>query len=687
MNDLNNEKYTKEDIDSAITKLRFNSDCSEFKTLVSKGFDINHKQVLQIIDYIDLDLKAIVELVSLGFNLNTNNNLQTPLIFNLVNKNFDVESVKLIANLKGINLNVTNFLGNSILFELNSMCEDYIEDSLDEEATLNKKDKIILPILKVLIESNIDYSPQNLGESLLNRYREYPNILAYLFSLNIDFEYRCRNGMTAFLNFCSRQREVEDSYGVTNLWLTSGVDIYTLNSLEESNLYGFNALMIAIKGQNIETVKILLNQNFDINYRSPKGYTALIIALDTMNREVIDLIQEQVVDPYSDLIVIEKTVKLYYKEQNWKQVIEWGNKVPEEHMTSGETLNLLSSAYKNIGNMDKSLCSIKRAIELFELDNYTLDKFVLALLHAGEVDELVSFWYNNRNKFKPDQGEAANIIANLIVAFDQAGKSVEAITEFAPLLDKAGGAKESKRGLINFNLACMYGKNGSEIKAVEQIVKALEGAFVVEELSDQNFDNIRDGKLFNLLNMLTSDAIYFNYLKGVETNTIYTRNSNDYDSIVFSNNKYITTKKTFESTLEMLIAISDEKNDLLNKGFRESRPNFIDIWLPVFDSIFKDMGKTSLKPLTEFRMEWDFCLDDDQECNPFVRPYYCYSKEGYNNDGYNLLYIPQQKSYASVMNEVINLESFKILNKSKEVKLIQSEHDSGDEFEYIWSEQ
>ncbi len=36
------------------------------------------------------------------------------------------------------------------------------------------------------------------------------------------------------------------------------------------------------------------------------------------------------------------------------------------------------------------------------------------------------------------------------------------------------------------------------------------------------------------------------------------------------------------------------------------------------------------------------------------------------------------------MSEVVKLDSFVDLDKEDEVKLIQSEHDSGDEFTYVW---
>ena len=104
------------------------------------------------------------------------------------------------------------------------------------------------------------------------------------FGANINYRNPDRNNMTPFL-YASSYSSVE----IINLLEKAGANVYDLDKL------GNNAFMLAIKEENIEVAKYLLNKyKYDINYKNLNEQTALNLvlfeSLEYVSLEIIEFL-------------------------------------------------------------------------------------------------------------------------------------------------------------------------------------------------------------------------------------------------------------------------------------------------------------------------------------------------------------------------------------------------------------
>lgn len=116
----------------------------------------------------------------------------------------------------------------------------------------------------------------------------------------------------------------------------------------------------------------------------------------------------------------------------------------------------------------------------------------------GKLEVAWSTWQKLQPQFDPKGTAAANIIAHLVVlhvAINQL-RAGRALLAYA---DDARGTKESRAGLMDFNLACLCALTNDVDGAVRHGTHALSKGYRVNEFDDADFDAVRDEPAFSAL--------------------------------------------------------------------------------------------------------------------------------------------------------------------------------------------
>lgn len=116
----------------------------------------------------------------------------------------------------------------------------------------------------------------------------------------------------------------------------------------------------------------------------------------------------------------------------------------------------------------------------------------------GKLELAWSTWQELQPRFDPKGDAAANIIAHLVV-LHIAAKQLRAARSLLRIADDARGTRESRPGLMDFNLACLCGVTGDVDGAVHHAAHALKNGYGVGDFDDADFDGVRDAPSFAAL--------------------------------------------------------------------------------------------------------------------------------------------------------------------------------------------
>jgi hypothetical protein len=112
-----------------------------------------------------------------------------------------------------------------------------------------------------------------------------------------------------------------------------------------------------------------------------------------------------------------------------------------------------------------------------------------------KLEQAWSTWQELQPRFDPKGEAAANIIAHLVVlhiALNQL-RAGQALRDYA---DAARNTKESRPGLMDFNLACLCGVTGDVDGVVHHATYALAKDYGARDFNDADFDSVRDAPAF-----------------------------------------------------------------------------------------------------------------------------------------------------------------------------------------------
>ncbi len=678
------EERTKPPEDSeiydALSAITNKEDLTLLENICQRGFDINDKRLLDHIEFEYPSAGMLRGIADLGFNINAPDDIMgEPYWFNWMMNAEESEAVKELCEIPGLDINAENEEGETILHRL-----DACTGSGDVDV---EQDLLGRELAEIIVEKGADIQRRNnKGENALFRLYDYPLTVEYLVEQGMDINRKNDKGLTPFIHLCRYLNRRDEGDTIAETWIKLGADIHGEYTGSDSSRHGWTPLHFAVRGGQVPVAKELLKQGADALHKTAHNETPLSLALGTAKSEMVELIRPNYPDVMEDHEIIKKMVYYFAANQQWKDAVTWGEKARSLNIKDENTWNYLSGAYQKNKQIEKAIKISLEAVEEFGVSNSLMDTVIYNYLIAGQPEQAVKFWENNRGHFEPDQNPAANILAHLIVAYDRTGEYQEGINQVMPHFEKADGTTISKKGLLHYNMACMYGKTEDSENCVHMAIGAKEKGYILKDFESDDFNAVRDHGFFALfLTYLENNSIYY-YLSKEEKNIIfYTRMERDYENCIFDGKNYKTGTKETDSTFDMLKQLYAALEKAKGEGYAETEPDFQSLWVPFFDDLFKRIAKDTTGPLGELRVEWDFAYDNDPKLNPMERPYYAYSDNGFEIDHLDfILYIPRASIHNAVVREAVKLESFKELKKKKTVKIIQSEHDGGDEFSFIW---
>ncbi len=678
------EERTKPPEDSeiydALSALTEEEDLTLLENICQRGFDINDKRLLDHIDFEHPSAGMLRGMDALGFDINAPDDIMgEPYWFNWAMEVEESEAVKELCEIPGLDINAENEEGETILHRLDACTGS---GDVDEEQDLLGRE-----LAEIFVEKGADIQrTNNKGENALFRLYDYPLTVEYLVEQGMDINRKNDKGLTPFIHLCRYLNRRDEGDTIAETWIKLGTDIQGEYTGSDSSRHGWTPLHFAVKGGQVQVVKELLKQGADALHKTAHNETPLSIALETAKSEMVDLIRPYYTDVSEDHEIIKKMVFYFVANQQWQDAVTWGEKALSLDIKDEDTWNYLSGAYLKNNQIERAIDLSLEAVEEFGVSNSLMDTVVYNYLITGQPEEAVKFWENNRNTFIPDKDPAANILAHILVAYDQTVRHQEGIDQVKPHFEKADGTRISKNGLLHFNMACIYAKTEDVENSVRMAIGAKQKGYTLKDFECDDFDAVRDHGFFTLfLTYIEDYLLYYYFSKENKNIVLYTRMDREFGKYIFDGKKYTREIEETDSAFDMLKEFYQVREKAKGEGYIETEPDFKTPWIPFFDDLFKRIAKDTTEPLGELRVEWDFVHDDDPELNPMERPYYAYSDNGYEIDHLDyILYIPKADIHNALVSEAVALKSFKKLNKKETVKIIQSEHDSGDEFTFIW---
>jgi hypothetical protein len=113
----------------------------------------------------------------------------------------------------------------------------------------------------------------------------------------------------------------------------------------------------------------------------------------------------------------------------------------------------------------------------------------------GKLELAWSTWQELQQRFDPKGEAAANIIAHLVVLHVET-KQLRAGRSLLAYADDARGTKESRPGLMDFNLACLCALTHDVDGTVHHSTHALGKDYTAKDFNDADFDAVRDEPAF-----------------------------------------------------------------------------------------------------------------------------------------------------------------------------------------------
>ncbi|XP_058799282.1 putative ankyrin repeat protein RF_0381 [Phymastichus coffea] len=158
-----------------------------------------------------------------------------------------------------------------------------MKNILDKEDTINQQSKRDVEAFKILIDNRADFTMQNAHECTVLHYlfectadNSRIELINYALSAHLKLANSSNpcnnNGITHFHIACM----VNNTQAV-QFFLENAASVRLIVKLDSPRFPGYSSLHFASEGCSIETIKLLLKNDIDINVKNAQGRTALHI--------------------------------------------------------------------------------------------------------------------------------------------------------------------------------------------------------------------------------------------------------------------------------------------------------------------------------------------------------------------------------------------------------------------------
>ncbi|WP_342273365.1 ankyrin repeat domain-containing protein [Spiroplasma endosymbiont of Acasis viretata] len=297
----------------------------------------------------------------------------TPLQIAVSNFNNNIEIVKLLLE-NDADINIQNKYGNNTILDV-----------------LFKNNKIEI-IKEILIKKIInDYNEKKYIDILLIYFSKYNDILSFKWlneNFKIDSNIEDKETFCSPLYYAVNNNNIE----IVKLLLENDADI------NEQDINGSTPLHWAIECNNIEIVKLLLENDADINEQDINGCAPLHWAIECNNIEIVKLLLENDADINAQEKSLATPLHLSIYTNNFdmiKLLLEKGADLNIKDIGEFTTLNVLLKKYNISSEISQLLFkqlnfkkNIKRKFLKKELTNSTKSKLPKLIFEKEEINAI-----------------------------------------------------------------------------------------------------------------------------------------------------------------------------------------------------------------------------------------------------------------------------------------------------------
>jgi len=439
---------------------------------VEKGVDLlkKRKENREILSAAieDVNLEKIEELLNDGAKLDkglTENVIQ----YTLEHKNLSI--IKLCKS-KGVAFDV-----KELLFD----AEEHVDVVID------------------CIESgiiDINYIDKESNKNLLFFVSENKNLLEVLLKKGVNVNQRDIDGNTILSKICYYARANNKKYtDVVKLLLEYKANPNASKTTDELQKGETIPLLSAVDNEAVEITKMLINASADVNAMHKNGNNPLIIAHSRNNTVLIDLLVQAGATAPENILLKIKFLR-YAAKKEWGQVIEMEDAIILAYPNDFNViLNLAQGHYFYKSNYTQAVIYAKQALQL-KANNSSLNILFMSLIRLGQVQSTIDIFTKHKKDFSPERILADNIIGNLVVAYCASGQLQEGLDVLSPYFSKVEESRKS-RGVMSFNIACMYALLNDIHEMLPYVINALEREYTKADfLNDNDFANYHTNELF-----------------------------------------------------------------------------------------------------------------------------------------------------------------------------------------------
>lgn len=353
-------------------------------------------------------------------------------------------------------------------------------------------------VLKECIESDIvdvTYISEKSNKNLLFFVSENKILLEALLKKGVDANHIDEDGKTILMRICSYARGDKEVYiEDVNLLLAYEANpniSVTIEGWEK----GTTALHYAIENKAVEIAKLLINASVDVNAMRDNGNNPLMLAHKANNSELIDLlVKVGATAPEEELLKIE--FLRCASQKQWDRILEleWDIVLayPEDFTV---VLRLAEAHYFSRSNYEQAANYSKKALQL-EANNSSLNILFMSSIRLGKIQETIDVFLAYKKQFSPERILADNIIANLVVAYCASNQLKEGVEVLSPYFSKVEESRKV-RGVMSFNIACMYALVNDTHEMLPYVISALEREYTKDDfLNESDFANYHSNELF-----------------------------------------------------------------------------------------------------------------------------------------------------------------------------------------------